>query len=46
MIYQGIDQQKLWLQCKEEDLNVSETVRIVSEQVKKDKASGSAPPQS
>lgn len=46
MIHQGIDQQKLWLNCQEEDLPVDEVVRIVSEQVKSDKASGNAPPQS
>jgi quinate dehydrogenase len=46
MIYQGIEQQKLWLSCGEEDLHVEEVVRIVSEQVKQDKASGSAPPDS
>jgi quinate dehydrogenase len=45
MIYQGIEQQKAWLGCQEDDLNVKDVVRIVGEQVRLDKASDQAPPE-
>ena len=46
MIWQGIEQQKIWLNATTEELPVQETVDLVSKQVKSDTETGAAPPQS
>ncbi|KAJ9102268.1 hypothetical protein QFC19_004815 [Naganishia cerealis] len=44
MIWQGIEQQKIWLNCAEEELPVQEVVAQVTQQVIQDSATGSEPP--
>ncbi|KAJ9099474.1 hypothetical protein QFC20_005685 [Naganishia adeliensis] len=44
MIWQGVEQQKVWLNCSEEELPVQEVVAMVTEQVLRDSATGSEPP--
>ncbi|CAD6563650.1 MAG: hypothetical protein CYPHOPRED_000003 [Cyphobasidiales sp. Tagirdzhanova-0007] len=44
MIWQGIEQQKVWLDCKQEELPVKQTFDIVVKQVKADSANHTEPP--
>ncbi|GAA6012759.1 hypothetical protein JCM11491_002552 [Sporobolomyces phaffii] len=44
MIWQGIEQQLLWLGCELEDLPVDEILAAVSKQVQSDKETGKEPP--
>ncbi|GAA5957400.1 hypothetical protein JCM8115_006979 [Rhodotorula mucilaginosa] len=44
MIWQGIEQQLLWLECREEDLPVQEILDTVAKQVASDKETGAEPP--
>ncbi|KAJ9109014.1 hypothetical protein QFC21_000340 [Naganishia friedmannii] len=44
MIWQGIEQQKIWLNCSEDELPVQEVVAYVTQQVIQDSATGSEPP--
>ncbi|GAA6015953.1 hypothetical protein JCM10207_006818 [Rhodosporidiobolus poonsookiae] len=45
MIWQGIEQQLLWLECEEKDLPIQEILDTVANQVASDKKTGSEPPQ-
>lgn len=42
--WQGIEQQLLWLECREEDLPVQEILDTVAKQVASDKETGAEPP--
>jgi quinate dehydrogenase len=44
MIWQGIEQQLLWLGCELSDLPVQEILDAVSKQVQSDKETGKEPP--
>ncbi|KAM0787159.1 hypothetical protein ACM66B_006409 [Microbotryomycetes sp. NB124-2] len=45
MAWQGIEQQKLWLNCEESDLNVDKVLEIVRKQVQDDLKNHRAPPE-
>ncbi|GAA5861682.1 hypothetical protein JCM1840_005230 [Sporobolomyces johnsonii] len=44
MIWQGIEQQLLWLECEESDLPIQEILDTVARQVASDKETGREPP--
>ncbi|KAM0755185.1 quinate dehydrogenase [Meredithblackwellia eburnea MCA 4105] len=44
MIWQGIEQQKLWLKCEEKDLPIDDILKTVKAQVEDDTKTGNEPP--
>lgn len=46
MIWQGIEQQKIWLRVSQDELPVKETLEIVTKQIASDNETHADPPES
>ncbi|SCZ96392.1 BZ3500_MvSof-1268-A1-R1_Chr8-2g10164 [Microbotryum saponariae] len=45
MAWQAIEQQKFWMECSEDDLNVDEVIERLGKQLKEDGETGNEPPE-